>query len=259
MGRGVFANNGDADWEWLSSNVEPDNSSKVKKIRTVDLFAGCGGLSLGVKEWCRRSGLEHIVEFASEWNEGAMAIFRKNFDPIFSSCEDIDSILSPSLNRPLTEVESVFLDANPNVRNPDLLIGGPPCQDGALRARRAAAAHGRHSGDKKPRDQVRTGGRHRRYRGPHQERRRREAGMQQHRRTLRTQIGAASASTNRSTRSSTNCWSRAALRLRMRARDIGVRRRGEWRWQKIAACLSSARRAFGRRCRRRQRVRRADS
>jgi len=118
----------ESDIEWLTSATQPAQKAEGRAIRTVDLFAGCGGLSLGVKEACRRAGFEHRVEFASEWDEGAMEVFRQNFDPVHYSCEDIDSILSSSHRKTPTKAEQSFLDANTNAREPDILIGGPPCQ-----------------------------------------------------------------------------------------------------------------------------------
>lgn len=76
-------------------------------MRTVDLFAGCGGLSLGFQN----AGFE-IVAALDCWHP-AIEVYRNNFQhPIF----DID--ISG------TEVQSLIAEFEPNV-----IIGGPPCQD----------------------------------------------------------------------------------------------------------------------------------
>ena len=76
-------------------------------MRVVDLFAGCGGLSLGFQ----KAGFEIVAAF-DNWKE-ACNIYAANFDhPIFqtdlSNLEDLEI---------LKEWE------------PDIIIGGPPCQD----------------------------------------------------------------------------------------------------------------------------------
>lgn len=76
-------------------------------IRVVDLFCGCGGLSLGFE----KAGFDIVAAF-DNWPE-AINVYRANFThPIFqkdlSKTEDISDI---------------------KAFNPDIIIGGPPCQD----------------------------------------------------------------------------------------------------------------------------------
>mgnify|MGYP002779182754 CR=1 FL=1 len=76
-------------------------------MRVVDLFAGCGGLSLGFQ----KAGFEIVAAF-DYWKE-ACDVYAANFEhPIFqtdlSAIEDMD----------------VFAKWRP-----DMIIGGPPCQD----------------------------------------------------------------------------------------------------------------------------------
>lgn len=77
-------------------------------MRIVDLFCGCGGLSLGFQ----RAG-NNIVAGYDNW-DAAMDVYRLNFHhPVFKA--------------DLMNVEKVI----PSVKNyaPDMIIGGPPCQD----------------------------------------------------------------------------------------------------------------------------------
>jgi DNA (cytosine-5)-methyltransferase 1 len=78
----------------------------MKKI--VDLFAGCGGLSSGFQN----AGFEVVGAF--EYWDTAAACYEANFNhPVFR--ED------------LSDVQVVL----PTIKalNPDIIIGGPPCQD----------------------------------------------------------------------------------------------------------------------------------
>ncbi|MBW4362815.1 DNA cytosine methyltransferase [Flavobacterium taihuense] len=76
-------------------------------MRTVDLFSGCGGMSLGFQN----ANFEVISAF-DKW-EPALKVYKENFDhPIY----DFD----------LSTDESLKFIKN---LKPQLIIGGPPCQD----------------------------------------------------------------------------------------------------------------------------------
>lgn len=77
-------------------------------IKVVDLFSGCGGLSLGFQN----AGFD-VVAAADNWKP-AVEVYRKNFShPIF----DLDLGNVSKSVKTLSEYK------------PDLIIGGPPCQD----------------------------------------------------------------------------------------------------------------------------------
>ena len=76
-------------------------------MRCVDLFAGCGGLSLGFQN----AGFE-IVAAYDRW-PAAISIYRENFKhPIFEKDLYREEAVS--------EIEAY---------KPNIIIGGPPCQD----------------------------------------------------------------------------------------------------------------------------------
>lgn len=83
-------------------------------MRVVDLFSGCGGMSLGLEQ----AGFNVVGAF-DNW-DSAIAIYRENFGhPIFKA--DLNS-------------EEASL-AVKNL-NPDLIAGGPPCQDYSIAGKR---------------------------------------------------------------------------------------------------------------------------
>ena len=125
--KGLF---GFDDLNWLKSAKKSiDTNHRNEILRTVDLFAGCGGLVLGISEWCRRNEYQHRCEFASEWDMDVLSIFRKNIQPVNSSSEDIEKLFDGDIeSTKLTKVEERFLQTNPQSFGPDLLTGGPPCQ-----------------------------------------------------------------------------------------------------------------------------------
>ena len=77
-------------------------------MKVVDLFAGCGGLSRGFQD----AGFEVAAAF-DNWAP-AIEVYRANFDHIVFETD-------------LSNVESSVRSIRPF--NPDLIIGGPPCQD----------------------------------------------------------------------------------------------------------------------------------
>lgn len=77
-------------------------------MKAVDLFCGCGGLSLGLT----KSGIDVIAGFEN-WNE-AIKIYELNFN-------------HKIYNLDLGDIENAVGEISK--LKPDLLAGGPPCQD----------------------------------------------------------------------------------------------------------------------------------
>lgn len=83
-------------------------------MRVVDLFCGCGGMSLGFQN----AGFD-IVAAYDKW-QPAIDIYSKNFR-------------HPIHNIDLNDVHAVEHIA---MYNPDMIIGGPPCQDFSIAGKR---------------------------------------------------------------------------------------------------------------------------
>lgn len=77
-------------------------------MRVVDLFCGCGGLSLGFE----KAGMEVVAAF-DNWQD-ALHVYRNNFN-------------HPAIRADLMDVEGSVEQIRPFT--PDMIIGGPPCQD----------------------------------------------------------------------------------------------------------------------------------
>lgn len=77
-------------------------------MKVVDLFCGCGGLSLGFQ----KAGYEILAAF-DNWDE-AVTVYHNNFN-------------HPVIKQDLSDVEQTVAEIEKY--NPDMIIGGPPCQD----------------------------------------------------------------------------------------------------------------------------------
>ncbi len=77
-------------------------------MKVVDLFAGCGGLSLGFE----KAGYNVVAAF--EWWGTAVNCYRENFN-------------HPVIQLDLSDTDNAIKEIQKFV--PDMIIGGPPCQD----------------------------------------------------------------------------------------------------------------------------------
>lgn len=77
-----------------------------RSLKVIDLFAGCGGLSLGFQN----AGFEILAAF-DNW-QPAINVYSKNFKHQVFNCD---------LSK---ENSNIYIDVSP-----DVIIGGPPCQD----------------------------------------------------------------------------------------------------------------------------------
>ena len=87
---------------------------RVKKMKIVDLFSGCGGMSLGFQN----AGFDVVAAY-DNWAP-AVRIYRDNF------------------KHPIYEMDLNTEEAIEHIRQffPDIIIGGPPCQDFSIAGKR---------------------------------------------------------------------------------------------------------------------------
>lgn len=86
----------------------------MNQVKTIDLFCGCGGMSLGFQN----AGFE-IVSAYDNW-QPAVDVYKKNFNhPVFKR-----DIADTALIKELKSLKA------------DIIIGGPPCQDFSIAGNR---------------------------------------------------------------------------------------------------------------------------
>ena len=89
-----------------------------------------GGLSLGLNEYARRIKSSHKIEFALEWDADVLKVLSDNLKPVSTLAADVETIINgKSLkSKRLTKKEQAFIEQYAHAKEPDILMGGPPCQ-----------------------------------------------------------------------------------------------------------------------------------
>ena len=98
------------DLAWLASKQEPKIRKPIREIRAIDLFCGCGGLTLGVREAARALGCSFRCVFASDIDYNALDLYTRNFHPDIADNNPIEHIINGDLGSPATASEKTFLD-----------------------------------------------------------------------------------------------------------------------------------------------------
>jgi DNA (cytosine-5)-methyltransferase 1 len=122
--RGVRNKRDRYDLSWLRATTPPPAEGGPPVVIT-DLFAGCGGLSLGAAEACRALGLQAEHALAVELDDNAAAVFAKNFPHSDLRTRPIEELVDGEVGERVTARERRLRS---DVGDIDLLIAGPPCQ-----------------------------------------------------------------------------------------------------------------------------------
>ncbi|CAO2815256.1 unnamed protein product [Amaranthus hypochondriacus] len=119
--------------------VNQKGESLTKRLATLDIFAGCGGLSEGLEQ----SGVAQ-TKWAIECEEPAGEAFNLNHPgasvfinncnvilrAIMSACgDDDDCISAPEACEEARKLDEKVINDFPKPGQVDFIIGGPPCQD----------------------------------------------------------------------------------------------------------------------------------
>ena len=104
--------------EEVLSSLHHDTVFAPDALISIDLFSGCGGLTLGF----RMAGVRCVL--ASDIDENCEKTFRRNFPDVPFICKDVTDIT-------LQDVQSVIGNVVP-----DIIVGGPPCQGFSLANKR---------------------------------------------------------------------------------------------------------------------------
>lgn len=114
--------------EWIQRKSWPNGHKRTSRsLALVDLFCGCGGLTLGVWEATRRCQVGIDIRLAVDDAEPPLTVYRHNF----LSRDDaavlgqIQDLFNGQLGAPVTNTERAWKRRAGKI---DLMVAGPPCQ-----------------------------------------------------------------------------------------------------------------------------------
>jgi DNA (cytosine-5)-methyltransferase 1 len=116
----------DIDAAYLRCRDVPAQAPETPAIAIVDLFAGCGGLTLGALEGARRSKRHARLALAVDDDPVPLAVLQKTLgdsDARYSN-SDLGEVLAPLGKRMRASERALFS----GVPSGSLLLAGPPCQ-----------------------------------------------------------------------------------------------------------------------------------
>ncbi|MBM7505912.1 DNA cytosine methyltransferase [Agromyces aurantiacus] len=109
----------------LRERRRPSFELGSRRLTVVDLFAGCGGLTLGVAQAAQERGLALDIPLAIDFELAPVQVFRANFPEANVQAATVEAYFDGALGEERTITEIGVVD---QVGDIDLLIGGPPCQ-----------------------------------------------------------------------------------------------------------------------------------
>jgi DNA (cytosine-5)-methyltransferase 1 len=115
----------EAERAWLQRRVAPPCGASRSSVRVVDLFSGCGGLSIGLAEAARALNRSFEPVLAVDVDQVAAATYAANFPTAATVCQDVTEVLPGRVGARLTSAERLLSKHHPEI---DVLVGGPPCQ-----------------------------------------------------------------------------------------------------------------------------------
>lgn len=113
------------DLAFLQQKIRPRRRYSGNVVRIVDLFAGCGGMSIGMEEAVRRLGGSIEIPLAVDSDPAVLAIYERNLPFARGLLGDVASVFGGGIGARLTAAERRVAK---EVGAVDVLLGGPPCQ-----------------------------------------------------------------------------------------------------------------------------------
>ena len=109
----------------LQEKSRPEFEVGSDAVNIVDLFSGCGGLSLGMAQAAHEFGHAIDVRLAVDLEQAAADVFADNFKKAIVEIAPIDEFFNGELDKLPTATEK---QTRQKVGPLHILMGGPPCQ-----------------------------------------------------------------------------------------------------------------------------------
>ncbi|MGH9586842.1 MAG: DNA cytosine methyltransferase [Acidobacteriaceae bacterium] len=126
-GASAFSGNSWMSWLRLSDWPTPRRFHVRNDLSVVDLFSGCGGMTLGAWEASRHMGGRLNVRLAIDFSAQAIAVYRHNFElnSDIAICDDVANVID---GVPGSYVSDGLRRIAKRIGEVDVLLAGPPCQ-----------------------------------------------------------------------------------------------------------------------------------
>lgn len=115
----------EAERAWLQSRIAPSWGGSGPPVRVVDLFSGCGGLSIGLAEAAHALNRPFEPVLAVDLDPTAAKTYATNFPAAVTIGDDVAAVLPGRVGSRLMPAERQLASRHPDI---DVLVGGPPCQ-----------------------------------------------------------------------------------------------------------------------------------
>ncbi|WP_449407121.1 DNA cytosine methyltransferase [Microbacterium maritypicum] len=109
----------------LRAKIRPNFAAGDAPLRVVDLFAGCGGLTLGIAQSAKQAGHGIDVRLAVDFEQTAVDVYKANFPAANAVTASVEDFFDGELGDAPTERE---IRTRAAVGETEILVGGPPCQ-----------------------------------------------------------------------------------------------------------------------------------
>lgn len=115
------------DIKWVKTKKRKVQKEYKRELSVIDIYCGCGGLSLGILEACELNRIKLNIKLAIDIDENALKVYKKNFQVNNNRvlCSDINSYFANNLD---AELEDQEIELKKDIENVDIIVAGPPCQ-----------------------------------------------------------------------------------------------------------------------------------
>lgn len=112
------------DAEYLGRSTVPEPVADADPIAIIDLFSGCGGLTLGALEGARRSGRGARLHLAADSDPAPLQVLSETLGDRAGRCEPVDLEAASHATGHVSAEERRLFSAPEG----SLILAGPPCQ-----------------------------------------------------------------------------------------------------------------------------------
>ncbi len=113
------------DHRWLRMTTRPAVSVRRESVRVVDLFSGCGAMTVGAVEAGRALGMKVHPVWAIDTDHIAMDVYALNFRSAQTQVGDVNDVLDSPLGAHLSSEERHLKKRLGDI---EIALAGPPCQ-----------------------------------------------------------------------------------------------------------------------------------